>query len=174
MRSVPDAEEWSPFLQAKTYCMFLSLDIHQGEFRQTYSSKFREAKSLVVAMCMAYVTVDTSIAYSCNGGTTTQHSESSVHSKSLGLAILYQFFRETACDVRDVAEDARDRMKTLPIRLGRKKTFCLMGIVGTFVDGAITRGISIDGLWGFHVDKILLAETILRVGMTMLFYLKVL
>lgn len=144
------------------------------KFRQTYVSKFREAKSLVVAMCMSYVTVDTSMVYLCSGSTTTQCLESSFRGECLGLAILYQFFRETVCDARDIAEDTEDGMKTLPIRLGRKNTFCLMGILGTFVDAALTRGILIDGAWGIYVDRILLAEAILRVGMTMLFYSKVL
>jgi hypothetical protein len=48
-----------------------------------------------------------------------------------------------------------------------------MGILGTFVDAAMTRGISIDCA-GVYVYRLLLAEAILRVGMTMLFYSKVL
>lgn len=75
------------------------------EVRQTYISEFREAKSLVVAMCMAYVTVDTSMGYMCSGSTTTHCSESSFRGECLGLAILYQIFRETVCEARDIAED---------------------------------------------------------------------
>lgn len=143
------------------------------EVRQTYISKFREAKSLVVAMYMAYVPVDTSMVYVCSGSTTTQYSESSFRGESLGLAILYQFFRETVCDARDIAMDTEDGMKALPVRLGRKNNFCPMSILGTFVDAALTRGISTDGAC-VYVDRLLLAEAILRVGMSMLFYSKVL
>ena len=123
---------------------------------------------------MAYVTVDTSIIYFCSGSTTTQCSKLPFRSECLDLAILYQFFRETVCDVRDIAEDTKDGMETLPIRLGGKNTLCLMGVLGTFVDASLTRGISIDSSWGFYIDKFCLAEAILRVGMTMLFYSKIL
>jgi 4-hydroxybenzoate polyprenyltransferase len=123
---------------------------------------------------MAYVTVDTSVVYFCSSSTTTQCSEPSLRSQSLGLAILYQFLRETVCDTRDIAEDTQDGMKTLPIRLGRKNTLRLLGIEGCVVDAAITKGITIDGVWGFHADKILIPDTIIRVGMTILFYSKVL
>lgn len=141
---------------------------------QTNISKFREAKSLVVAVCMAYVTVDTSMVYFCGGSTTAHCSERSFRGECLALAILYQFFRETACDARDIAEDTEDGMKTLPIRLGRKKTLYLMGIMGTLVDASLTRGISFDGAWGIYIDKSLLTEAILRVGLTTLFYSEVL
>jgi 4-hydroxybenzoate polyprenyltransferase len=123
---------------------------------------------------MAYVTVDTSMVYFCSGGTTPQCSELSLRGECLGLAILYQFFRETVCDTRDIYDDLQDGMKTLPISLGRDKTLWLMGIVGSLVDAIITRGISIDGVWSVHVNTSLLMESLLRVSMTMLFYYKVL
>lgn len=121
---------------------------------------------------MAYFTVD--IVYFCSGSTTTQCSEQPFRGECLGLAILYQFFRKTIYDARDVVKDTEDRIKTLPIRLRRKNTICLMGILGTCVDATLTRGISMNGAWGIYIDKSLLAEAILRVGMTMLFYSKVL
>ena len=128
-----------------------------------------------MAICTAYVTVDTSLVYCCGGGGTTTHcSEPSLREGSLGLAMLYQFFRETVCDTRDIAEDKEEGMHTLPIRLGRQNTLCLMAVVGPFVDAALTRGILVDSLWNFHIEVFLLAESILRVGMTMLFYSKVL
>ncbi|EED13312.1 hypothetical protein TSTA_058010 [Talaromyces stipitatus ATCC 10500] len=135
---------------------------------------FREAKSLVVAICMAYVTAETSMVYFSTGGkgTTapTQFPDQSLHNRSLGLAILYQFFRETVCDTRDIADDTQAEMRTLPIRIGKKKTLWLMGVLGCLLDAAITGGISINSVWDLGVNYFLLFGAVLRVGATLLFY----
>ncbi|KAF3759928.1 hypothetical protein M406DRAFT_75309 [Cryphonectria parasitica EP155] len=58
-------------------------------------SLFFEAKSLVVAVCMTYVTADVGMFYGCHERTTAKCTDSSLRARSLCLVILYQFFRET-------------------------------------------------------------------------------
>lgn len=118
---------------------------------------------------MGYVTADTSMFYFCHDQAASSCTEQSLQARSLCLAVLYQFFRETACDVRDIAEDARDEMKTLPVRLGKTRTLLLMAAVGMLLDVLITKGVVVT-FSRVHLNPTLLMSGILRVGMMMSAY----
>ncbi|KAJ4253842.1 hypothetical protein NW762_010237 [Fusarium torreyae] len=131
-----------------------------------------EAKSLVVAFCMATVTADASMAYYCRQNE-IQCSDSSLRTRSFYLAVLYQFFRETACDVRDISEDTKEGLHTLPVKLGKHNTMLLLTVVGMLAESILTRGIDIT-MSGIVVRSPLLARAFLRVGLTMVAYWQVL
>jgi len=138
----------------------------------TYNEmQLREAKSLTVAVCMGYVTADTSMFYFCYRD--GKCNEPSLRTRSLCLAVLYQFFRETACDIRDIEEDTKHDMKTLPVRLGKDNTLFLMAVLGMLLDTLITGGVLVT--WtGIHVDLSLLVGSIARVGVLIGVYSKIL
>src|SRR5690242_11597896 len=112
---------------------------------------------------MAYVTADTTMFYFCHDKD-SQCTLQSVRTRSLCLAILYQFFRETACDARDILDDERDGMKTLPVRIGKNNTLLLMAGLGSLIDGALTGGIHMNAS-GSYLQTSLLAASMLRVGL---------
>ncbi|KND93730.1 hypothetical protein TOPH_01647 [Tolypocladium ophioglossoides CBS 100239] len=129
---------------------------------------FREAKSLVVAVCMGYITADTGMFYFCHGKD-AQCTEQSLRTRSLCLAVLYQFFRETACDIRDVDEDRRDGMKTLPVRMGRRGTLLLLTGLGLVLDALLTGGVSVASR-GVQISNRLLVASVERVLICMGLY----
>ncbi|RYP21328.1 hypothetical protein DL767_009279 [Monosporascus sp. MG133] len=88
---------------------------------------------------------DTSMFYFCHGKDTLCNGQS-LSTRSLCLAVLYQFFRETACDTRDIAEDTKDDMKTLPVRLGKRSMLLVMAGVGALLDSLITDAILVTWL----------------------------
>ncbi|RYP26643.1 hypothetical protein DL768_011613 [Monosporascus sp. mg162] len=94
---------------------------------------------------------DTSMFYFCHGKDTLCNGQS-LRTRSLCLAVLYQFFRETACDTRDIAEDTKDGMKTLPVRLGKRSMLLVMAGVGTLLDSLITNAILVTWL-GIQVHE---------------------
>ena len=126
---------------------------------------------------MGYVTADTSTFYFCHDKATATSSSciatATLQARSLALAVLYQFFRETACDVRDIAEDARDGMRTLPVRLGKTKTLLLMASVGALLDVLITKGVLVN-LSGIQLDLPLFMGSFLRIGLMIGVYRKIL
>jgi 4-hydroxybenzoate polyprenyltransferase len=133
--------------------------------------QLREAKSLTVAVCMGYVTADTSMFYFCYKD--AHCNEYSLRTRSLCLAVLYQFFRETACDIRDIEEDSKHDMKTLPVRLGKNNTLFIMAILGMLLDTLVTKGVLMT--WtGLHVNFSLLIGSISRVGVLIGIYSKIL
>lgn len=111
---------------------------------------------------MAYVTADTTMFYLCHDKN-SQCTEQSIRTRSLCLAVLYQFFRETACDARDIADDIRDGMRTLPVRLGKSNTLLLMAGLGSLADAMITKGIWATPSAGVQVNPELLAGSVFRV-----------
>ena len=126
--------------------------------------QFLDAKSVISAACMGYVTAGTSMFFFCHSAD-AHCTGQSLRTRSLCLAILYQFFRETSCDVRDIAEDKRDGMKTLPVRLGKSNTLLLMVSLGALLDTVLTSGLSMD--WsGIQMDPARLVGSVLRVGVT--------
>lgn len=94
--------------------------------------------------------------------------------RSLCLAILYEFFRETTCDIRDVEEDSKTGMRTLPIRLGKNATLTLMTVLGIAVEAFVTQGIWWTETTGLVIETRLLLGTLIRVGLLMATYRKVL
>ena len=144
-------------------------------------SQFREGKSLVVAVCMGIITSDTPMFFYCHDKNSVC-SDSSIRTKAQLLAILYQFFRETVCDVRDMEEDIRDGMDTLPIRLGRFNTLLSLFVLGTFADTLLTGGIWIDlelsgtGVLDMMVrmQMDLVIQSLARVGLTVGFFIEIL
>ena len=124
-----------------------------------------EAKSLVVAFCMAMVCADASMAYYCRQAE-SQCSDRELRSRSFYLAVLYEFFRETSCDVRDIAEDAKEGLQTLPVRLGKQNTMLLMTAVGLLLDSVLTQSVAFTSS-GVIVRTPQLARAVLRVGLTM-------
>ena len=129
---------------------------------------------------MGIITVDTSIHHICHQDKTQTCNDSSIQLRSLGIAILYQFFRETACDVRDVQEDTRDKISTLPVRLGRERTVLAMGVIGTLLDALMTGAVRIHWstsatlLGGTKLDTWLCMQSIIRVCLTMAAYWQIL
>jgi 4-hydroxybenzoate polyprenyltransferase len=85
------------------------------------------------------------------------------------LAVLYNFIRETSCDLRDMEEDAKEGLQTLPVRLGKQNTLLLMTIAGLVLDAGLTQSIAFT-LSGISVRPLQLAYSILRVGLTMAAY----
>lgn len=120
---------------------------------------------------MASVTAEASMAYSCRQG--YQCVERDVRTRSFYLAVLYQFFRETSCDVRDIPEDTKEGIDTLPVKLGKLNTMLLLATIGVLIDGLLTHGIDITP-GGVLVNSQLLTHAFLRVGLTMLAYWQVL
>ena len=117
---------------------------------------------------MGYVTAGTSMFYFCHRKN-AQCSDACLCTRALGLAVLYQFLRETTCDARDIEEDTKDGMKTLPVRLGKNNTMLLMTTTGILLDGLITGGMLLSRS-GFQLDGALLIGSIFRVGTMMGIY----
>lgn len=124
-----------------------------------------EAKSLVVALCMASVCADASMVYYCHEDV-SQSCDIKLRTRSFYLAVLYQFFRETSCDIRDIAEDANEGLETLPVKLGKEKTMLLMTVVGFFAESILTDCVHATAS-GFIVRFPRLAQAFLRIGLTM-------
>ncbi|KAF4456165.1 hypothetical protein F53441_1649 [Fusarium austroafricanum] len=131
-----------------------------------------EAKSLVVAFCMATVCADASMAYCCRQDD-LPCADRGLRTRSFYLAVLYQFFRETACDIRDIPEDTKEGIKTLPVKFGKQNTMLLLATVGVLVESILTHGIDIT-MTGVMVKAPLLARAVLRIGLTMTAYWQVL
>lgn len=123
-------------------------------------------------MCMASVCAEASMAFYCTPSD-SHCADESLRRKSFYLAILYQFFRETSCDVRDIAEDAKEGLETLPVRLGKRNTMLLMTLGGILIDSILTASMVFsDGL--VVIDQMRFAYSVLRVTMTMTAYWQVL
>jgi hypothetical protein len=131
-----------------------------------------EAKSLVVALCMASVCAEASMAYYCRQAE-SQCSDRNLRRRSFYLAVLYEFFRETSCDVRDIVEDAKEGLKTLPVKLGKQNTMLLMTVVGLLLDSILTQSVAFTAS-GIIVRSPQLAHAILRIGLTMIAYWQIL
>ncbi|KAK2770877.1 hypothetical protein FQN53_005346 [Emmonsiellopsis sp. PD_33] len=131
-----------------------------------------EAKSLFVAICMGYFTADAAMFHYCHDKTASC-SQQSLRTRSLCLVILYHFFRETVNDARDIAEDSRDGLKTLPMKLGKRNTFIIMAASGLPLDMMLTAGLwaTQGGVW---VNPRLVLEGGLRICLTMAAYWKIL
>ncbi|KLJ10738.1 hypothetical protein EMPG_13881 [Blastomyces silverae] len=108
--------------------------------------------------------------FSASSGVSLSKPKTSLQTRSLCLAILYQFFRETACDIRDIAEDTEDGMKTLPVRLGKGNTMLLMSVVGMFSDVFLTGRVGPS----LQVVPSLALQSVVRVGFTMCVYSQIL
>ncbi|PVH84681.1 hypothetical protein DL98DRAFT_610086 [Cadophora sp. DSE1049] len=128
-----------------------------------------EAKSLVVALCMASVCAQASMAYYCQREG-FHCSDESLQWRSIQLACLYQFLRETACDVRDIDEDTREGLRTLPVKLGKQRTILFMGLVGLLLDLVITQSVVLTAAGGIVVGFPHAIYSILRVGSTIAAY----
>lgn len=121
---------------------------------------------------MALVCADASMGYYCREAE-FQCSDRNLRRRSFFLAILYEFFRETSCDVRDIAEDAEEGLQTLPVRLGKQNTMLLMTVVGLLLDSVLTQSVVFTAS-GIIVRSPQLAHAILRVGLTMAAYWQIL
>ncbi|KAF5027509.1 hypothetical protein F66182_380 [Fusarium sp. NRRL 66182] len=131
-----------------------------------------EAKSLVVAFCMATVCADASMSYCCRQQE-PDCSDDSLRTRSFYLAVLYQFLRETSCDIRDIAEDSKEGLKTLPVKLGKQNTILFLAGVGLLVESFLTLGIDVTAS-AVIVSFPLVSRAFLRVGLTMAAYWQVL
>tara|TARA_R110002060_G_scaffold25697_3_gene35212 strand:- start:340 stop:798 length:459 start_codon:yes stop_codon:yes gene_type:complete len=118
---------------------------------------------------MASVCAQASMAHYCHREG-FHCSDESVRWKSVQLACLYQFLRETACDVRDIEEDTREGLRTLPVKLGKEKTILLMGLVGLLVDLIITESVLLIGTGGIVVRSPHATHSCLRIGSTIAAY----
>ena len=134
--------------------------------------QFLEAKSLVAAVCMGYVSAHTATYFFCNQAD-VQCNGLSYQRRSLYLAILYQFFRETACDVRDIEEDERENLKTIPVRLGKEKTLLLLAGIGIILDNVLTGAILVSNS-SVRVDVPAFVRGLVRVCLTIAAYSRVL
>lgn len=121
---------------------------------------------------MASVCTHASMAYYCQQEN-SQCSDDALRARSFYLAVLYQFFRETSCDIRDIAEDTKEGLETLPVKLGRQNTIVLMTVVGLLLDSVLTQSVVITA-GGIIIRYPKLAYSVLRVGTTMAAYSQVL
>ena len=115
---------------------------------------------------MASVCVHSSLAYSCHGSSTC--TETQLHARSFYLAVLYQFFRETSCDVRDISEDEKEGIRTLPVKLGKNNTLLLMAASGVLFDSLLTGSIAFGAMGHVHVSFVKLSHSVARVVLTIL------
>lgn len=114
---------------------------------------------------MASVCADASMVYYCRQDE-SQCSDIKLRTRSFYLAVLYQFFRETSCDIRDMSEDAKEGLETLPVKLGKEKTMLFMTVVGLVVDSMLTDSVVVTKN-GVNVHSPQLAQAFLRIGLTM-------
>ncbi|KAK0101344.1 hypothetical protein ONS95_006520 [Cadophora gregata] len=128
-----------------------------------------EAKSFVVALCMASVCAQASMAYYCQREG-SHCSEDRLRWKSFQLACLYQFLRETACDVRDIREDTIEGLHTLPVKLGKQRTLLLMALIGLLLDMVITQSVLLTAAGSFVVRFPHAIYSCLRIGSTIAAY----
>lgn len=98
-----------------------------------------------------------------------QCSDKALQLRSFQLACLYQFLRETACDVRDIGEDTAEGLNTLPVKLGKQNTMLLISLVGILLDLALTQSIIITAD-GIIVRYPQLIYSFLRIGSTIAAY----
>jgi hypothetical protein len=131
-----------------------------------------EAKSLVVSLSMATVCAEASMNYYCRK-TEFYCGDRALQRRCFLLAVLYNFIRETSCDLRDMAEDAKEGLQTLPVRLGKQNTMLLMTITGLVLDVGLTQSVAFTST-GITVRSLQLAYSILRVGLTMAAYWQIL
>lgn len=96
-----------------------------------------------------------------------------MRTRVLALSFVYQFLRETTCDVRDIAEDEREGMKTLPVRLGKTNTMALLAILTLFMDTWLTGAVSISNT-GLVMQPASLAGGLVRSVGTVLAYWQIL
>lgn len=75
--------------------------------------------------------------------------------------------------MRDITEDAKESLQTLPVRLGKQKTMLLMAAVGFLLDPVLTQSVALSAS-GVVVQYSKLAFAILRVGLTVAAYWQVL
>lgn len=115
---------------------------------------FAVAKSASVALVMANVDADIGASHACmvhnwecrwnNFGTGSE-----IYWRSFALAFLYNWVRETMCDVRDMAEDSAEGVPTLPVTVGRKVALGML-VVGTFLtEQVIFSGMMQDDFFAF-------------------------
>jgi 4-hydroxybenzoate polyprenyltransferase len=121
---------------------------------------------------MATVCAEASMAYCCRQDE-FQCADRDLRARSFYLAVLYQFFRETSCDIRDIPEDTKEGLRTLPVKLGKQNTILLLATVGVLAESILTHGIDITTT-GIIVKAPLISRAFLRVGLTMAAYWQVL
>ncbi|RDW94992.1 hypothetical protein BP5796_00755 [Coleophoma crateriformis] len=139
-----------------------------GLFLTKPKSLLSGAKSLVVALCMASVSAEASMAYYCHPEG-FQCNEKALRLRSFQLACLYQFLRETACDIRDIGEDTAEGLSTLPVKLGKQNTMLLMSLVGLLLDLVLTQSVAVAAD-GIVVRYPQLTYSFLRTGSTIAAY----
>lgn len=74
--------------------------------------------------------------------------------------MLYNFIRETICDARDVAEDKREGMRTLPIALGSTGTMVFLFLTATLGDVIITGGFGMEPLLRSVITMVMCAVVV--------------
>ena len=98
---------------------------------------FAVAKSASVALVMANVDGDIGALNACrtfDGECRLNNlgAESEIYWRSFALAFIYNWVRETMCDVRDLMEDANEGIPTLPVTVGPWNAVALT-TMGTFL-----------------------------------------
>ncbi|KAI9758074.1 MAG: hypothetical protein M4579_003205 [Chaenotheca gracillima] len=116
---------------------------HKGFIFSKPKRLFGEAKSLVVALCMGPVDADTAQAHAC-ALYPGLCAPSTIMWRSIGLSILYNWIRETVCDARDIEEDKRENLRTLPISLGKNNTIALMAVVAFVGDALLSQKLDME------------------------------
>ena len=69
-----------------------------------------------------------------------------VRATSLAYSMLYNFVRETICDVRDIEEDTHEGLITLPVVLGHQKTLVLLAVTTFVGEYYLSGGFTSEGL----------------------------
>lgn len=98
---------------------------------------FAVFKSASVALVMANVDADIGATHACMAHDWECRWDnlgvgSEIYWQSFALAFLYNWVRETMCDIRDRVEDSAEGVPTLPVTVGRKTALAML-VVGTFL-----------------------------------------
>ena len=112
-------------------------------------------KSAFGALCIGLMDTRAIAQHSCTVRPDSCNSSVSNlrQNKALAFTIIYDFLLETVFDLRDVDEDQRDQVRTLPLALGPERTVVLLAVVVTLADLFIT---------GLTWDISVVAECVLR------------
>ena len=104
-------------------------------------------KSSFGAVCIGLMDTKVVAQHVCAAHPSSCGSEVSSmrQARALAYTILYDFLLETIFDLRDIDEDVRNGVKTLPVALGRERTLLLLAAVVNLGDLIIT-GVRLD-LW---------------------------
>lgn len=88
-------------------------------------------------MCMGYVDADVASYHACLANPGFCRPDE-IQMRTLAFSCLYNWVRETVFDTRDIDEDVKEKLHTLPVTLGRTMTIWLATLVAFVGDVLIS------------------------------------